>query len=156
MRTREGDAQWRCAAVIRDAKNAKRIKVACKDENELLWVKESAQRALPSECRVLRDQLFPVKVDNTNRTAVLHQEGHLLPRIVEALGRENEANIAKVSWLSRKDENKAHGSMVVYVTKRAEAEKLLTEQYFHVAGESAFKELSDHVPTSINVIIVKK
>lgn len=102
-----------------------------------MWVKESAQKALPFECRVLRDQLFPVKVDNTNQTAVLNQEGHLLPGIVEALGRENEVNIAKISWLSKKDTSKAYGSMVVYVTKRAEAEKLLTEQYFHVAGESA-------------------
>ena len=53
MRTREGHNNWRCAAVIKDAKNAKRIKIACRDENELIWVKESAQRALPFECRVL-------------------------------------------------------------------------------------------------------
>lgn len=117
------------------------VKIARRDEKELMWVKESAQRALPFECRVLRDQLFPVKVDNTNRTAVLNQEGHLLPGIVEALGRENEVNIAKISWLSKKDTSKAYGSMVVYVTKRAEAEKLLNEQDFHVAGESAYTRI---------------
>ena len=50
------------------------------------------------------------------------QEGHL-PGIVEALGRENEVNITKTSWLSRKDTRKAYGAMVLYVTKTIEAEK---------------------------------
>ena len=146
MRTREGHANWRCAAVIRDSKNTKRIKIACRDESELQLVKESAQKALTAECRVLRDQLFPVKVYNTNRTAVLDQEGNLLPGILEALGSENEVSIAKISWRSRKDTNKAYGSMVVYVTKRMEAERLLTEQYFHVAGESAITRVFESRP----------
>ena len=137
MRTREGHTQWRCVAVNKDAKNGTRIKISCRDENELTRVKESAERALPSGCRILRDQLYPVKVDNTNRMGVLDQEGHLLPGILDKLGKENEVNIAKISWLSKKDSMKAYGSMVVYVTKRADAEKLLTEQYFHVEGESA-------------------
>ena len=78
-----------------------------------------------------------MKVDNTNRTAVLYKEGHLLPEIVEPLRGEYEVNIAKISWLSKKDTMKAYCSMVAYVAKRAEAERLLTEHYFHVAAESA-------------------
>ena len=99
------------------------------------------QRALPSEFRVLQDQLFPIKVDNANRAAILDQEGQLLPGMAEALGKENEVTVAKISWLSKKDTGKAYGSMVIYVTKRAEAEKLLNEQYFHIAGESAFTRI---------------
>jgi ribosomal protein L30/L7E len=38
----------------------------------------------------------------------------------------------------RKDSPKAYGSMVVYVTKRADAAQLLEGQYFDVDGESAF------------------
>ena len=88
--------------------------------------------------RVLLDQLYPVKVDNANRIAILDQDGKLLPGATEALGKENDVQIAKIAWLSRKDTGKAYGSMVVYVTKSSEAMRLLQGQYFHVAGESAY------------------
>ena len=86
----------------------------------------------------MRDQLYPVKVDNANRTAVLDVDRNILPGIAEALGTENEVNIVKIAWLSRKDMGKAYGSMVVYVTKSSEAKRLLEGQYFHLAGESAY------------------
>jgi hypothetical protein len=35
IRIIEGHANWRCAVVIRDARNTERIKVACRDEAEL-------------------------------------------------------------------------------------------------------------------------
>ncbi len=138
IRTADGHANWRCAAVIKDSRNVERIKVACRDEAELQRVKEAAQKTAPSNARVLRDQLYPVKVDNANRTAILDQEGNILPGAAEVLGEENEVNIAKIAWLSRKDQGKAYGSMVVYVTKGSEAARLLQDQYFHVAGESAY------------------
>jgi hypothetical protein len=87
---------------------------------------------------VLRDQLYPVKVDNVNRTTILDQNGKVLPGAAEVLGKENEVHIAKIGWLSRRDTGRAYGSMVVYVTKGSEAARLLQDQYFHVAGESAY------------------
>jgi hypothetical protein len=48
------------------------------------------------------------------------------------------------AWLSRRDQGKAYGSMVVYVTKGSEAVRLLQGQYFHVAGESAYTEVYEH------------
>ena len=77
MRTQEDHTHWRCTAVVRDARSAKHIKIACRDGNELLKVKKSASKALSSEFMTLRDQMFPIKVDNTNQTAVLDQEGQL-------------------------------------------------------------------------------
>ena len=138
IRTADGHPNWRCAAVIRDPRNTERIKIACRDEAELQRVKEAAQKTLTAGARVLRDQLFPVKVDNANRTAILDQEGKVLPGVVDVLGKENDVHIAKIGWLSRKDTGKAYGSMVVYVTKGCEAARLLQDQYFHVAGESAY------------------
>lgn len=44
IRTVEGQENWRCAAVIRDARNTERIKVVCRDEAELQRVKEAAQK----------------------------------------------------------------------------------------------------------------
>jgi hypothetical protein len=69
---------------------------------------------------VLRDQLYPVKVDNANRTAVLDQ-GEILPRAAEALGKENNAGRAKMAWLSNKDAAKAYASMVMLVTNDSDA-----------------------------------
>jgi hypothetical protein len=129
---------WRCAEVVKEARNPHRVRVICRDEGEVQLVKEAAQKISVSGVRVLRDQLYPVRVDNANRTAVLDANGNLLPGVIEALGAENEVNIAKIAWLSRKDSSKAYGSMVVYVTKGSEARRLIDGQYFHLAGESAY------------------
>lgn len=141
IRTMEGQDKWRCAAVIRDGRNTERIKIACRDEAELQWVKEAVQKTAAEGARVLRDQLYPVKVDNANRSAVLDAEGKVLPGAAEVLGKENEVNIAKIAWLSRRDEGKLYGSMVVYVTKGSDAARLLQGQYFHLAGESAYTSI---------------
>ena len=44
-----------------------------------------------------RQQLYPVKVDNANQTAVLDTDGNILPGVAEALGTENKVNIAKIA-----------------------------------------------------------
>lgn len=124
--------------VTRDPRNSGRIRITCRDEEELARVKVVAERAKASGARVLRDQWYPVKVDNTCRTAVLDENGELRVGATELMEKENEVKIAKLSWLSRKDSPKAYGSMVVYVTKRADAARLLEGQYFNVDGESAF------------------
>ncbi|KAM4061652.1 reverse transcriptase [Hirsutella rhossiliensis] len=85
----------------------------------------------------MRDQLYPVRVDNANRTAVLDAEGNVLPGAIEALSAENRVTIGKISWLSKRESGKAYGSMVVYVTKKSDAERLLEGYYFDLAGESA-------------------
>ena len=43
-----------------------------------------------------------------------------------------------MAWLSRKDIAKAYGSTVICVTKGSGATRLLQEQHFHIAGESAY------------------
>jgi hypothetical protein len=84
-------------------------------------VKEVAKKVVAEGARVLRDQLYPVKVDNANRSTVLDAQGKVLPGAAEMLGKENEVNIAKIGWLNRKDEGKLYGSMVVYVTNGNDA-----------------------------------
>jgi len=138
VRTRENMGDWRCVAVVKEARNPDRVKVVCRDESEIKIVKDAAQKIAVPGVRVLRDQLYPVRIDNANRTAVLDADGNILPGTLEALGKENDVNIAKIAWLSRKDTGKAYGSMVVYVTKGSEARRLLEGHYFHLAGESAY------------------
>jgi hypothetical protein len=138
MRAREGQEKWRCAAVVKDVRKADRVKLICRNEAEFKLVKEVAQKIIVPGARVLRDQLYPVKVDNANRTTVLDKDGNILLGVVEALGKENEVDIAKIAWLSRKDVPKAYGSMVVYLTKASDAKRLIEGQYFDIAGESAY------------------
>ncbi|KAI8402270.1 hypothetical protein FOFC_17577 [Fusarium oxysporum] len=129
VRARDGRESWRCAAVVKDARNPDRIKMQL--------VKDAAEKTVVKGARVLRDQLYPVKVDGANRTAVLDSSGNVLPGAEEPLGRENEVTIAKMHWLSDKENGKMYGSMVIYVTKASDARRLLEERYFHLAGESA-------------------
>jgi hypothetical protein len=146
IRAKEGN-QWRCAAVMRDSRNSGRIRVACRDEKEHKAVKEAAEKVKVQGARILRDQLFPIKVDGVNRLAVLDEHNQLRPEITDKLGKENEVQIAKLSWLSKKDNPKAYGSMVIYVTKGSDAKRLLHEQFFHVAGESGWTSAFERRPT---------
>ena len=138
MRTSSDQPSWRCVAVTRDGRNANRLRVIGRNEEELKKIKTIIEVKKAPGARVLRDQLYPVKVDNINRAAVLDQEGKVLPGAMEALGQENEVQVAKMAWLSRKDSVKAYGSMVVYLTKNSDARRLLQERYFLAAGESAY------------------
>jgi hypothetical protein len=137
---REGEARsgWRCVAVTRDPRNIARIRITCRDESELAHVKEVAEKTKAVSSRVLRDQWYPIKLDHACRTEVLDEDGEVRASVKEMLEKENDVKAAKLSWLSRKDALKAYGSMVVYVTKRADAARLLEGQYFDVDGESAF------------------
>lgn len=141
LRGNEGTRNWRCAAMIKDPKNADRVKVICRHEDEIQQVKEAAQKIEIPGIRVLRDQLYPVKIDNANRTAILDADGNILPGATEALGKENNVSIARISWLSKKDSNKAYGSMVAYITKGSDAKRLIDGSYFDIAGESAYTRI---------------
>jgi hypothetical protein len=138
IRGMEGRVNWRCRAVTKDPKNANRIRIACRDEIELGIVKQVAEGKIAPGTRVLRDELYPIKVDNVNRLAVLDDEGNIRTGAAEAFSQENETTVAKIAWLSRKDTAKAYGSMVVYVTKGSDARRLLSEGFFHAGGESGY------------------
>ena len=56
MRKGDGGSGWRCVEVTRDPRNSGRIRITCRDEEELAGVKSVAERAKASGVRVLRDQ----------------------------------------------------------------------------------------------------
>jgi hypothetical protein len=75
--------------------------------------------------RVLRDQLYPIKIDNVNRTTILNNQENPIPGVAEMLGKENNVKIAKLVWLSNKNLAKAYGSIVVYLTSGSDVARLL-------------------------------
>ena len=90
MRAPGDQPGWRCVAVTKDGRNANRLRIMGRDEEEVKKIKHIIEAKKAPGARVLRDQLYPVKVDNVNRTAVLDYEGKVLPGATEALGREND------------------------------------------------------------------
>ncbi|KAI3014154.1 transcriptional regulator family: Zinc finger, CCHC-type [Aspergillus niger] len=146
IRTMENYTNWRCRAVTVDPKNTSRIRIACRDEAEHQLVKKVAETKVGTGARVLRDELYPIKVDSVNRTAVLDENGDIRAGAAAAFGEENEASIAKIAWLSRKENAKAYGSMVVYLTRGSDARRLLADGFFHAGGESGVTSTFEYRP----------
>jgi hypothetical protein len=142
----EGHMHWRCRAVTVDPKNTNRIRIACRDEDEHQMVKKVAEAKIGAGARVLRDELYPIKVDSVNKAAVLDEKDEVRAEAAAAFSEENEATVAKIAWLSRKDSAKAYGSMVVYLTKGSDARRLLADGFFHAGGESGVTGTFEYRP----------
>ena len=129
-------------AVIKDPKNANRIRVYGQSEGELAGIREALQKGVSVPgARIMRDQLYPIKIDNANKSHVLDQEGNIKEGAIDALGKENGIQIAKIAWLSDKTNHKLYGSMVIYLTKAKDANFLLQKQFFELEGESAYTRM---------------
>ena len=127
---------FQCKAVTRDHRSQDRVRVLCRNEEELEAVKQAAIATAVEGARVLRDQLYPVKVNNARANAVL-SGGTIREDLLASLNDSNKTQISKVSWLSSRHAGKAYGSMVVFFTKGSEAERFLREGFIIVGGESA-------------------
>ncbi|KAJ6114152.1 hypothetical protein N7512_007597 [Penicillium capsulatum] len=146
IRTTEDHVHWRCRAVTVDPKNTNRIRIACRDEAEHQLVKKVAEAKIGAGARVLRDELYPIKVDSVNKAAVLDEKDEIRAGAAAAFSEENEATVAKIAWLSRKESGKTYGSMVVYLTKGTDARRLLADGFFHAGGESGVTSAFEHRP----------
>ncbi|GKU05935.1 unnamed protein product [Fusarium langsethiae] len=142
VRSELDNPTWRCRAVTKDPKNPHRVRVTCRDESEHETVKRVAETKLGQGTRVLRDDLYPIRVDNVNRIAVLDERNEVRAEITKMLGRENDTEVAKIAWLSKRDVPKAYGSMVVYLKKRSEARRFINEGFFVAGGESGTTKTS--------------
>jgi hypothetical protein len=77
IRTMEDYMHWRCRAVTVDPKNTNGIRIACRDETEHRLAKEVAEAKIGAGARVLRDELYPIKVGSVNKAAVLDEKGDI-------------------------------------------------------------------------------
>jgi hypothetical protein len=97
IRAMENHMYWRCRAVTVDLKNTNRIRIACRDKNEHQLVKEVAEAKIGAGARVLRDELYPIKVDSVNKAAVLDDKGEIRAEAIAAFGEENNTTITKIA-----------------------------------------------------------
>ena len=75
--------------------------------------------------RVLRDQLYPVKINNTRADVILMPDGSLKPNAASEIAEENGTELAKVAWLSAKNNGRVYGSLVAYFTNGLESTRFL-------------------------------
>ncbi|KAJ6157289.1 hypothetical protein N7497_006174 [Penicillium chrysogenum] len=144
VRTMDDHTHWRCRAVTVSPRDPNRIRIACRDEAEHQLVKKVVEEKIGTGARVLRDELYPLKVDSVKKSAVLDENHDILAGAAAALGEENETTVARITWLSSKGAAKPYGSMVVYLTKGSDARRLLADGYFHVGGESGTTSVFGH------------
>lgn len=137
MREGQGRSGWQCATVVRNPRDFARIRITYQDESELAQVKV-VEKTKAVGSRVLRDQYYPVKVGNECWTAVLNEQGDLRTGAVKMLEKGNEMRITKILLISRRNLSKTYGHIVVYLSKRPDAAKLLEDRHFNVDGELAF------------------
>ncbi|KAK2687437.1 hypothetical protein QWA68_014059 [Fusarium oxysporum] len=119
-----------------DPENTHRVRITCRNESDHEVVKRVTEAKLALGARILRDDFYPIRVDNVSRIAVLDERNEVRAEATQTLGRENDTEVAKIAWLSRRDVPEAHGSMVVYLKKRSEARRFISEGFF-VAGEKS-------------------
>ena len=82
--------------MVKDPKYVDRIKILNRYKEEIQQVKEAIQKINIPGIRVLRDQLYPVKIDNANRTAILDTDRNILLGATKALRKENNVSITKI------------------------------------------------------------
>ncbi|RYC77793.1 hypothetical protein BFJ63_vAg19333 [Fusarium oxysporum f. sp. narcissi] len=99
-------------------------------------VKRVVETNVARSVRILRDDMYPMRVDGVNRTVVLDESGNIRPGTAEALAAKNDTAVAKVAWLSDTNVAKEYGSMVVFLSKASDARRFLEERFFHAGGES--------------------
>jgi hypothetical protein len=129
-----------------DPKNTNWFRIACRDEPERQLVKKVIEVIISAGARVLRDNLYLIKVNSIKKAAVLDKQGKIRAGAAAAFSKENKTTITKIAWLSRKESAKAYGSMVVYLTKNTDTRRLLDEGFFHAGGESGVTSAFEHQP----------
>ena len=84
IQTTKDQANWRCRAVTRDAKSANRIRIVCRDKAEQRMIKQVAEAKIAPRVQVLRDELYPIKVNSVNQLAVLDDNREIQAKAAKA------------------------------------------------------------------------
>jgi hypothetical protein len=96
MRTIENRGNWRYRAVTVNYKTQSQIRIACRDKDKHKLVKRAAEK-ISAGSHILRDKLFPVKINNVKRTAILDKKDKIRAGAAEAFSKENSATVAKIA-----------------------------------------------------------
>ncbi len=82
--------------MTRDIKNHNYIQIIGRDVQKTKMIKEVIKKIIISDLKVLRDQLYFIKVNNIYRDDVLSIKKLLLLEIIESLKKKNEILVTKM------------------------------------------------------------
>jgi len=82
--------------VTRDIKNHNYIQIIGRDVQKTKMIKEVIKKIIISDLKVLRDQLYFIKVNNIYRDDVLSIKKLLLLEIIESLKKKNKILVIKM------------------------------------------------------------
>ena len=88
-------------------------------------IKKVIKKIIVSDLRMLRDQLYFIKVDNVHKDSILFTEKLLLSEIIKSLRKKNEVLVIKMTWISRKNNDKVYNFMIVYLHRDSDVNRLL-------------------------------
>ena len=91
---------FKCRAIVKDHRTKQYLRILCRSEAELEIVKQATSATVVEGARIIRDQLYPIKVNNARTDAVLQPNGEITERALTALSNSNNTQVAKLSWLS--------------------------------------------------------
>lgn len=132
----------KCDGISRSPRDSNKFRVFFKDEAtaQVIRANDSWLQERFRGTRLQAEQWYPVRVDSVYKGGVLTSMEGAEPRPEAApmIAKENEVQVHKLQWLSKADVNKVHGSLVLYLGSRQDAEKLLRKGLVEVDGEAAF------------------
>ncbi|HEY5814054.1 MAG TPA: hypothetical protein VIT23_15540, partial [Terrimicrobiaceae bacterium] len=132
----------KCQGISRNARDSNKYKVFFKNEKAVQTVRQNDAwlKGYLRGARLQAEQWHPIRVDSVYKGAVLKNMGghEVKEEATQMVAEENEVQVHKIQWLSKPDSSKIHGSMVLYLARRQDAEKLLRDGRVEVDGETAF------------------
>jgi hypothetical protein len=132
----------KCQGISRNARDSNKYKVYFKDEKAVQTVRQNDGwlKGYFRGARLQAEQWHPIRVDSVYKGAVLKDMGgnEVKEEATQMVAEENDVQVHKIQWLSKPDRSKIHGSMVLYLARRQDAEKLLRDGRVEVDGETAF------------------
>lgn len=132
----------KCWGISRNPRDNNKFKVFFKDQAEVELVRRCTgwMNGYFQETRLQAEQWYPVRVDSVYKEAVLEDvaSDKVKSGVAQTIERENDVQIHKIQWLSKPGTEKVHGSMVLYLVKREQAERLVQGGRVEIEGETAF------------------
>ncbi len=111
--------------MTRDIKNHNYIQIIGRDVQKTKMIKEVIKKIIISDLKVLRDQLYFIKVNNIYRDDVLSIKKLLLLEIIESLKKKNEILVTKMIWINRKNNDKVYSFIIIYLHRGSDVNRLL-------------------------------
>ena len=119
LQGQDATKEVKCDSISRSVRDSNKFKVFFKDESTVLVVRENKSwlQERFRGTRVQAEQWYPIRVDSVYKGGVLAiMEGtDVKPDAAQMVAEENEVQVHKLQWLSKPDNNKIHGSMVMYL-----------------------------------------